>query len=188
MPTFSFWREFLDAFSQGLFATSGEEFSRAWKSSGDRTQFYEGTFLQNVSEAMGLTFKKEEFKVDYTFCATTENDYDVPMVFIESENFAITAHHEIRKLCCLHAPLKVLIVCAEWSNEPGAWKHGGYQDQLLKQWAAQIRAHNKVWPSPSITGVIVAEWNESLKYYAVAFDHFGEVVDEHRIVFEHGAS
>lgn len=185
--TFSFWREFLGAFSQGLSATSEEEFSRAWKSSGDRTAFYEGTLLESVSEAMGLTFKKEEFKVDYTFCATT-TDYDVPMVFVESENVATSAHHEMRKLCCLHAPLKVLIVCAEWSNEPGAWNHGGYQDRLLKEWGMQIRAHNKVWPSPSITGVIVAEWNESLKFYAVAFDHFGDVVDEHRVVFEHGVS
>ena len=187
MLTFSFWREFLGAFSQGLSATSEEEFSRAWKSSGDRTAFYEGTLLESVSEAMGLTFKKEEFKVDYTFCATT-TDYDVPMVFVESENVATSAHHEMRKLCCLHAPLKVLIVCAEWSNEPGAWNHGGYQDRLLKEWGMQIRAHNKVWPSPSITGVIVAEWNESLKFYAVAFDHFGDVVDEHRVVFEHGVS
>lgn len=185
MPTFSFWRAFLNAFSKGLSATSDERFLRAWESSGNRTALYEETLLKNVSETMGLTFKKEEFKVDYTFCTTTSNDYDVPMVFVESENVATSAHHEMRKLCCLHAPLKVLIVCAEWSNKPGAWKHGGYQDRLLKQWAAQIRAHNKAWPSPSITGVIVAEWNESLKYYAMAFDHLGEVVDEHRIIFEH---
>lgn len=188
MPTLSFWREFLSAFAKGLSATSGEEFLKAWESSGNRTALYEGALLKNVSETMGLTFKKEEFKVDYTFCAIDDNGYDVPMVFVESENIATSAHHELRKLCCLHAPLKVLIVCAEWSDEPNAWKHGGYKNQALKQWATQILAHNKAWPSPSTTGVIVAEWNASLKYYATAFDHLGEVVDKHRVIFEHGAS
>ena len=62
------------------------------------------------------------------------------------------------------------------------------QNQALKQWATQIRAHNKAWPSPGTTGVIVAEWNASLKYYVTAFDHLGEVVDKHRVIFEYGAS
>lgn len=184
MSSLILWKNFLNAFHQCLSVTSGESFSAAWQSSTSRTKFYAGTLLKNVSDEMGLIFKKEEFKVDYTFCVTIENKYDVPIVFIESENVATSAHHEIRKLCCLHAPLKVLIVCAEWSNE----KSGGYQDNLIKRWAAQIRSHNKIWPSPSITGVIVAEWNESLKYHVIAFDHFGEVVDKHRVFFEHGGS
>lgn len=184
LPTIDYWKKFLNAFTAELSRLSDREFSDAWMSSGNRTSLYEDRILKQVAGAMGLVFRKEEFKIDYTLCKSTDRGYDVPLVFVESENVANSAHHEIRKLSCLHAPLKVLIVCAEWSDEPGAWKHGGFKESLLARWGSQVRAHNKEWPSPCITGVLVAEWNQCLRYYALAFDHFGEIADEHRVVFE----
>lgn len=188
MPLMNFWKEFLSSFSESLHSTPLETFSKAWESSRNRTELYEGALLRAVAEKMGLLFKSEEFKVDYTLCVQGVDGYQVPAVFVESENVALSAHHEIRKLCCLHAPLKVLIVCAEWSNDTNVWKHGGYKNKLIQQWSKQIREHNKVWPSPCITGVIVAEWHESLRYYAFAFDHLGEIVDAHRVIFDKKAS
>ncbi|KXS54330.1 MAG: hypothetical protein AWU57_1278 [Marinobacter sp. T13-3] len=177
------WAEFVNNFEKKLDESCDETLLKAWESSGNRTSFYESSLLRNVASEMSMVFKNEDFKIDYTFCKRMDGHYDVPLIFIESENVAASADHEMRKLCCLQAPLKVLIVCAEWSEEPGFWSHGGDKNRLLKKWSSQIRMHNKVWPSPSITGVIVAEWRDSLRYYSIAFDHFGEVVDQHRMFF-----
>lgn len=184
MPIIDYWKKFRDAFTDELSKVTDGDLSEAWKSSENRTKLYEERILPQVAEVMGLVLRKEEFKVDYTLCKPTGNDYDVPLVFVESENVASSAEHEIRKLCCLHAPLKILITCAEWSDEPNAWSHGGVKEALLERWRNQVWLHNKEWPSPCITGVVVAEWNQSLRYYALAFDCFGDIVDEHGLVFE----
>lgn len=184
MPLSIYWASFLNAFKRELSETCDDDFRKAWTSSRNRTQYYEENLLRKVAQALGLSFKKEEFKIDYTLCHSEENGYEVPVIFIESENIASSAHHEIRKLCCLHAPLKVLIVCAEWSTDPGSWSHGGQKDKLLSDWSLQIKAHNKIWPSPNFTGIIVAEWNQQLKYYSVAFNHLGEIADDHQVLFE----
>lgn len=184
MPLVSYWTRFVDAFIDEISSLPNEALSEAWQSSANRTRLYEHRVLPQVASKMSLRFKKEEFRVDFTFCKAVLDTYEVPVIFIESENIATSAHHEIRKLCCLHAPLKVLIVCAEWSDEPGAWPHGGCKQVLLEQWRQQINAHNREWASSSTIGIIVAEWNQLLRYYAVAFNHFGDVVDDHRIIFE----
>jgi len=181
-PLISFWNEFKREFIRELNELSDEEYQYAWRRRKNRTILYEDTIIPKISKSLNLNYKKEDFKIDYTLCV--ENDgHEVPLIFIESENVANSAHHEIRKLCCLSAPLKVLIVCAEWSDEPGAWRHGGDKCKLIERWSSQIKAHNKVWPMPAVTGVIVAEWNSSLKYYSLAFDHLGDIVDNHEIMF-----
>ena len=177
-----FWKKFLSGFAAELEGISDGEFMSAWTSSSARTSLYEDRVLGNVAQRMDLGLKKEEFKVDYTLCKEGERGYEVPLVYVESENVATSAHHEIRKLCCLHAPLKVLIVCAEWSDE---WSHRGLKKDLLPKWRHQIISHNKEWPAPCITGIIVAEWQEEkLRYYALALDHFGEVVDSEKVFLE----
>ena len=181
-PLISYWTNFEAAFKRELCLVSEQEFSEAWHQSRARTALYENRIIPAVSETMGLKFWKEDFKIDYTLCQEVDG-VNVPLIFIESENDANSAHHEIRKLCCLSAPLKVLIVCSEWSEESGDWKHGGHKSTLLNRWGKQIKAHNKSWPVPAITGVIVAEWNACLRYYSLAFDHLGDVIDEHKIMF-----
>ena len=183
-PIIGFWREFRTAFEKSLEGMRSDEFLMAWKGSAARTKRYEEHVLPEVAQQMGLRFKKEEFKVDYTMCEVDSSGNAVPLVFVESENNAQSAGHEIRKLACLHAPLKVLVVCAEWSNEPGDWGHRGYRKRLTDEWAGQINAHNAVWPSASVTGVIVAEWNRTLRYYSQALGPRGEIVDPHECFFE----
>ncbi|MCC4273917.1 hypothetical protein [Marinomonas communis] len=182
-PLISYWKNFEAEFKRELSLVSKEEFSDAWGKRGNRTTFYENRVIPNIAKSMGLKYLKEDFKIDYTLCNEVDGE-NVPLIFIESENDASTAHHEIRKLCCLSAPLKVLIICAEWSEEKDAWKHGGVRSKLLEKWSRQIRAHNKCWSVPAITGIIVAEWNTSLRFYSLAYDHFGEIVDNEKTIFE----
>jgi len=176
-----YWNRFLSAFTSQLKSLSAEDFQRAWMSSANRTILYENVVLPNVAHELGLEFVFEEWKVDYTLCRKVD-EYLVPEVFVESENVAVSAHHEVRKLCCLASPLKVLIVCSEWSNEDGDWRHGGHKEKLLLEWSSIIQRHSKVWPQNSIFGVIVAEANELLTYYAVAFDNRGKYATEHNVI------
>ncbi|WP_028491962.1 hypothetical protein [Thioalkalivibrio sp. ALE19] len=179
-----FWREFRTAFESALEGMTDEEFREAWKGCAARTKRYEEHVLPEVANTMGLKFQKEDFKVDFTLCEVDSSGNAVPIVFIESENNARSADHEVRKLACLHAPLKVLVVCAEWSNDQGDWSHKGDRDDLSSMWAKQINAHNAVWPSTSVTGVIVAEWNRTMRYYSLAFGPRGEIVDPHECFFD----
>ena len=129
-------------------------------------------------------FQKEEFKIDYTLCKETADRYPVPVIFVESENIASIASSEVRKLCLLYSPLKVLITCVEWSDEPGYWKSGGYKNHLTNEWSKIISSHNSILPQQAITGVIVAEWNTCLRFYSFAYDQLGSLIDPEDKFFE----
>ena len=179
------WDEFRSSFVKNLEALPVSQFNEAWKTSKNRTRLYEHTILEPVCREIGLNYKKELFKIDYTFCRKSKNGTDVPLVFIESENVALDAEHEMRKLCCLSAPLKVLITCAEWSDIPGDWKNGGYKELLTNRWSEMISAHNSIWPQPALTGVLIAEaLNERLRYYSILFGPNGSIEKESEIIFE----
>ena len=182
MPLISYWKSFKKEFHSELSHLSDDDFKKAWENCANRTVLYEKKIIPGVAKSLGLKFLNEDFKIDYTLCHVIDGN-NVPGIFIESENNASSAHHEIRKLCCLSAPLKVLIVCAEWSDKTGDWKHGGHKNKLIDRWTSQIKAHNKMWSSPAITGLIIAEWNHHLKFYSIAFDHLGEIADDHAIMF-----
>ncbi|MBU2986746.1 hypothetical protein KO528_15380 [Saccharophagus degradans] len=183
MNLVQYWKAFENTFKEQLTNVTSDQYREAWKSSSNRTALYERVILPSVAQNLGLVFKSEEWKIDFTLCRDV-NGYPVPEIFIESENVALSAHHEIRKLCCLSSPLKILIVCAEWSDREGDWPHGGLKYRLLEQWASIIKNHSKVWLNEGVTGIIVAEANATLSFYSIAFDHFGEVVSDHSIIFE----
>lgn len=146
-PQLDYWRKFKGAFQQELTACSRDDFSTAWKTSTNRTRFYEENLLPRVADSLQLKFLKEEFKIDYSLCKETPDGYLVPLVFVESENIATgIANSELRKLCLLYSPLKVLITCVEWSDEPGYWRSGGLKAQLTEKWSNIIRAHNAILP------------------------------------------
>lgn len=183
-PQLDYWRKFKGAFRQELSACAADEVSTAWKKSTNRTTFYEENLLPRVADNLQLKFLKEEFKIDYSLCKQAPDGYLVPLIFVESENIAMVADSELRKLCLLYSPLKVLITCVEWSDEPGYWKKGGCKAKLTKKWSNIIRAHNSILPQLAVTGVIVAEWNTYLRYYSLAFDHRGELIDSEDKFFE----
>jgi hypothetical protein len=186
-PLINYWTRFKKYFVDYLSSLDDSELLSAWEASGNRTKLYENRIIQSVANKLELEFIKEDFKIDYTLCQRI-GDYKVPLVFIESENDARSADHEIRKLCCMNAPLKVLIVCSEWSDEKGYWKNGGDKQLLTEKWQNQIRAHGKIWSSNSVTAVIVAEWKEELRYYSFVFDSYGNIIEDHEIFFRHVCS
>lgn len=182
-PIIQYWKKFQSEFKNALDEQSFEDLSYAWLSQTNRTSFYENNLIPKIATSMNLEFINEDFKIDYTLCQRVE-DYLAPLIFIESENNAQTATHELRKLNCLNAPLKVLVVCSEWCDEQGFWKHGGGRKNLTETWLKNIKSHGNVWPSNSITAIIVAEWKDNLRYYSFACNSNGEIVDEHKILFE----
>ena len=180
-----FWDKFQASFIEQIGSLNVSDLIDAWKSCGNRTAMYENNVLEEVAQSMGMSFKKEEFKIDYTFCKKISPDYEVPLIYIESENIAKHSMHEMRKLCCLSAPLKILITCVEWSDEDGYWKNGGNKKLLTDEWASIISKHNTVWPQPAITGVLIAERkNDILRYYSLVFSPNGEILNDSNIIIE----
>jgi hypothetical protein len=179
------WDRFLKAFQSELNMCKQTRFEDAWKSKTDRTYFYITDILPAVSKGLGLTPVFELFKVDAALAIVGPKGTKVPQIWVESENDAFNSSHEIRKLCSLCAPLKVLITCSEWDESPGVWTHGGSRTKLLNEWKAIITDHASVWSQPTLIGVIVGEWTNQkrIRFYSLTFTQNGDVMNEH-VFFE----
>lgn len=172
------WDNFQTLLKEELEITSIEILDNAWQSSGSRTKFYFDDLLPKVAEKMQLTFMKEElFRVDAIFYKKTDNGYNVPKIFIESENNAETADLEIRKLCSLNAPLKVLMLCLEWTES--------IKEQLTTDhWNFIIRAFANEQQLIGHFGIIVAEKTDKFRFFSFAYNEQGEVYDIEKTLVE----
>lgn len=108
---------FTDAYHEALANIGAEALSRAWLSQTERTRFLGDDIIPAVAKRLGFIERpeKELLQVDFAI-AKKVGSIDVPVIFIESENIAETTSREVHKLCCLSAPLKVLISVCEWSD------------------------------------------------------------------------
>lgn len=82
------------------------------KTINQRKYFFKTDLLPRIADDLGLFYDdtKEFLRVDYTFFKKGSlHNWDVPMVFIESENSWESAYEEALKLCSVNAPLKILI-------------------------------------------------------------------------------
>ncbi len=172
------WNSFVSEFKKHLHAASEADLKKAWSKHADRTHFYR-EILHKVSGGLGFGIKSEEFKVDFVMW-TKGSEEPVPLVFIESENFAATASHEIRKLSCLTTPLRVLITVVQWDETPSIWAGRGLRSKLLAEWEAIIRRYNFVWPRVGLLGLIIGEWrpDNTLRFYANAFRASGALLKD----------
>lgn len=180
------WERFCKALGRQLDAATDEQLQRAWSAHTERTRFYTGQLLRNVAQDLHLRFNTELFKVDFAMW-TKGAGGGVPIVFIESENDASSAHHEVRKLACISAPLRVLFVTIQWDESPGVWPSGGMRRKLLDHWSSIIKEYQGVWPRSGIFALVVGEWQPShvLRFYANAFDADGNLLaDEDQILME----
>ncbi len=91
VPLINYWKDYRVAFKNALEPLSDNDFIEAWKSSSDRTNLYENTIIEKVANELQLIFKKEDFKIDYTLCIKNDDEYEVPLIYIESENNANSA-------------------------------------------------------------------------------------------------
>ena len=126
----------------------------AWLTPGARTAFYADLFRQ-VGAELTLDLEQELLIVDFALIGRSDR---VPRVFIESENVASFAVQEVRKLCCLSAPLKVLLTVAEWDNSPSVWPKGAVREQLLPVWCEEVSRHRAAGTLVGEVIVVVAEW------------------------------
>jgi ActR/RegA family two-component response regulator len=169
------WKRFCAALAQRLESTGREDLWKAWSTHPERTSFYR-RLLKNIAEDLGLDFQHELFTVD--FVMWTRSDPPIPVVFVESENYAFTAHHEVRKLSCIAAPLRILIVPIEWDDSPGVWPKGGWRRQLLDQWRQIVVSYQRAWSRSGVFALVIGEWRPDniLRFYANAFDARGDLV------------
>jgi hypothetical protein len=175
MISLDLWEHFIREFRSTIAEASEERLSLAWSSAKTRTSFYEemlaplATRLGAVIE-QNLDTRSELFKVDFAICL---NSYGikVPIIFIESENNAFSAEHEVRKLVNLAAPLRVLITVIQWDEESGVWDKA-YKSTLLPRWEKIICQHQTVWPRPGVLGILVGEWrpNKMFRFYGYAYE------------------
>jgi hypothetical protein len=167
------WNSFKNALSQAVTETPLEDASNAWNSSSERTQFYFDFLLPKVSHLMELGFEKEKlFRVDAVFYKKANNGYQIPIVYIESENNVQSSYEEIYKLCCLNAPLKILFICVPWTPENKKLIVDDDWQYIVQDFASEDSLQGYL-------GIIVAEWmEEGLKFYALYFDQNGNLSDE----------
>ncbi|SIO50398.1 hypothetical protein SAMN05444172_2560 [Burkholderia sp. GAS332] len=162
------WNDFLRYFQTELYATPKGHLRWAWASAFNRTKFYQNCLLPKVAQRMGLVARYEMFRVDSSFCVPPGNSIRVPIVQVESENNAHSALHEVAKLCALVGPLKVLIVCQQWSSL-GRWQGGGSETMLLPKWRTLVKEHEPYYPNNGSIGLIVGEFSdadEHLRFYS----------------------
>ena len=171
------WDNFKKTITEAVKETRPEILETAWNSNPERTQFYFDNLLPMVAKKMKLGYEKEKvFRVDAVFYKKAKNGYQVPIVFIESENNAYDTETEIYKLCCLNAPLKIIFICQVWTE---AIKKEITEDY----WNYIIEAFVEENILVGYLGVIVAEWmEEGLKFYTFAYNEKGKIVEEDIIV------
>jgi hypothetical protein len=158
---FRLWSEFQRLIVAHLRAVDHQEFATAWSSSTQRTDWYAQRLLPVVAEAMGLRFLPELLLVDYALCTTTPGGSVVPLIFVESENDPNSAVDEVRKLCALAAPVRVLISVARWDTTSGVWQDGVQSLDRLREWRLACDDYASVYgPLLGIVAAMIGEWRD----------------------------
>jgi hypothetical protein len=105
------WKDFIVSFKNNIEKAKNEELE-SLKIYSDRKYFFKKLF-SHVSKDLDLFYEdsQEFLRVDYTlFKKGHAHNWQVPQIFIESENSWDSSYQEAIKLCSLNAPLKVLIL------------------------------------------------------------------------------
>jgi hypothetical protein len=92
------------------------------------------------------------------------------------ENAHSTASTEIEQLCCLNAPLKILVISCDWYDTE--------RERWLPVWQDIINKYNNAFPTNSKFSIVVGEWgrgipcDEILRYYLVTMSSTGQVIED----------
>lgn len=161
------WQRFRDSLILELKATPIADFEAAWMGLKNKTGFYGSDLLARVSERNNWTVWYEFLRCDFALV----NHDGIPIVFIESENNHQSASEEIEKLCCVCAPLKVLLLSCSWYDSERAIH--------LQGWRERIRKQNEALSFDCVYAIVVGEWGRGypddgvLRYYIESFDADG---------------
>ena len=177
------WFEFIEHFKVCIGKCSNEQLRQAWSRRPNRTKFYTDHLLPQVANDMNLKITKEEFKVDFVMGIEDPYfEYKIPKIYIESENDFNKAEHEIRKLCSLNSPLRVLITVDEWRRNDPTKKFS-----KLREWQSIIVAHHKQNKQDftGTIGILIGDFkSDILRFHALAFWPDGELRDPEHVIFE----
>ncbi|MBK7712805.1 MAG: hypothetical protein IPJ37_19040 [Bacteroidales bacterium] len=105
------WKDFIFYFKSNIEKAKYHDLE-SLKSQRERKYFFKDFFIK-VADDLELSFddSQEFLRVDYTlFKKGNAHNWEVPQIFIESENSWESSYEEAIKLCSLNAPLKVLIL------------------------------------------------------------------------------
>lgn len=163
------WSDFQISFCRAIHAADEAQMRAAWRSPGTRTHFYANELMSRVARDLGLEPSSSEWMtVDYTLWSRSDAGEPTPAVLIESENNSFDAAHEVRKLCSLAAPLRVLITVVEWEDLLPRWTKPGNRKALTERWRHIREAYSSAWPDNGIVGVLVGEWGPDhvLRFHA----------------------
>jgi len=160
--------QFLVQLRHAIDQRDADQWRAAWGTQTARTRFYR-TLLTTVAGALDLELEQELLLVDFVMVGTRDR---VPRVFLESENIATSSVQEIRKLCCLSAPVKVLLTVCAWDDAPGIWNGDGQRRPLTAAWSQEVAAHRAAGTLVGAIIAIIAEWrpDNRLCFHALRFD------------------
>jgi hypothetical protein len=161
------WTEFKACFAKAVIAQAGEHLNwLTWNNRSQRTAFYATAVLPEVARLLGLVRETELFRVDTMLGKGVTREEYVPIIHIEYENEATSAHQEVRKLCALGGQLKVLITCAPWDRAVWSSTNIRCAEDYLAEWRGRVKLQQAMYPNDCTYGVIVGERvGKTLTYY-----------------------
>jgi hypothetical protein len=128
-----------------------------WAAQYSRATFCADELLKSVARDLELDFKREHSRVAYSMWDRRSDSEPTPVILIESEEQATCADEEVKTLCCLAAPLKVLMTFGEWEDVIPRWRNGGHRSTLVTRWRSIRSAYHAAWRDPGVFGVLVGE-------------------------------
>ncbi len=170
------WDNFKTAFKQMAKNFPVQVLEQSWLTKSDRTKLYFEILLPKIAMLLDLKFKTERpFRFDGIFFKQGSQNTEVPIVYIESENDAKSSHEEFYKLCCISAPLKVLFICNAWTAIDKEEITNGYWNYIIDDFAETNLLTGNIC-------IIIAEWDETLKFYSHCFNDKGILFEEETLI------
>jgi len=166
------WAAFQRSFCAAILSLEGIRLAEIWAAQYSRTIFCADELLKSVAKDLELDFKREHSRVAYSMWDYRAHSEPTPVIFIESEEQATCADQEVKTLCCLAAPLKVLITVGEWEDVIPRWRNGEHRSTLVTRWRSIRAAYQTAWRDPGVFGVLVGESDPDgfLRFHAFELD------------------
>jgi hypothetical protein len=180
------WTAFQESFCAAILSLEGIRLAEIWAAQYSRTIFSADELLKSVAKDLDLDFKREHSRVAYSMWDCRSDSEPTPVIFIESEEQATCADQEVKTLCSLAAPLKVLITVGEWEDAMPRWRNGGLRSTLVTRWRSIRSAYHTAWRDPGVFGVLVGESDPDglLRFHAFELDAGTDSTVADRVLLE----
>lgn len=179
------WAAFQSSFRSAVESIEVTRLAEIWATQKTRTAHYADEILKSVAKDLDLHFRREYLRVDYSMWDRHSSREETPVIFIESENIATSAEDEVKILCSVAAPLKVLITVAQWEDVIPRWPTGGQRSNLMTRWRSIRSAYQSTWSDPGVFGVLVGESDNDgvLRFHAFELDTGSGAPTQDRVLF-----